>query len=320
MASYLTSSTLIDTIKREAMLPTNQSTFTNADFLAFANQEMKIGVVPSVLSYHQEYFVRDSDPITIVSGKSNYTVPYRAMGGKFRELFYQDTNGNLRGMSRISPDDRPYYQQSSFENNFIYFFIEGNDVVLVPPVSEAAVGSLVFSYFLRPNELVDESRVATISNIAMDTLAGTTTYTVDQIPTGFSTNVDLDLLQTRPGHATYNYDIRCTSIDSTNLTMTFLTSVVSSQAIVGDYVAFAGEAIIPQIPTDLHDYLAQRVAARCLQSLGDTNGLAAASVKLAEMEIKTGNLIDNRSEGQPQKVNNLKGLLRTGRRHRRGWY
>lgn len=316
---YLTSSTLIETVKREAMIPTNQSTFTNNDFLAFANQEMRIGLVPALMQYHEEYLVRDSDPVPLVSNQNNYAIPYRAVGGKFRGIFYQDTQGNLLTMTRIDPDNRTYFADSNLQDRFIFFFIQGNEIVLVPEVSENPVGSIIFSYYLRPNELVEETRVGTITTIAIDTGAGTTTVTLDQVPTGFSTTVDFDLLQTRPGHKTIALDVRPSSIDSTNKTMTFDSDDVPSSLIVGDYVAFSGECIIPQVPADLHDVLSQRVVLRCLQALGDKDGYGIAQSKLGEMEQKTGNLVDNRAEGEPIKINNLRGVLRSSKIRNRGW-
>lgn len=327
---YLTSSSLIDTVKREGLIPASQNTFTDADFLAIANQEIRIGLVPSILQYHQEYYARDSAPVAIVSNQSNYPVPYRAVGGKLREVFYQDISGNLRAMSRISPDDRPYYQQTNFQNRFIYFFMEGNDVVIVPPVGVSPVGSLVFSYYFRPNELVDESRVSTITSISVG--ASTTVYTVDSIPqnltpfiqngvsiAGFTTSAKLDILQSRPGHKTISFDISPTAIDTTNKMITFTNTDIDTGVVVGDYIAFAGECIIPQIPADLHDVLSHRVVMRCLQALGDAQGYGIAQTKLQEMEKNTGTLVDNRIEGSPVKINNTGSLLRSSKMRRKGW-
>jgi hypothetical protein len=321
---YLTSKTLIETIVREGMFPKSQSTFVDSDFLAMANQEIRIGLVPSILQYHEEYYVRDSAPVTLVANQSAYAIPYRAIGGKFRSLFYQDTNGNLRSMSRISPDDRAYYQDSSFENNFIFFYIRGNEVVLLPSVGPNPTGSLVFSYFLRPNELVVENRTSLITNIMPGTT--TTVFTVDNIPqsltafiqdgvtlTGFSTSSKLDIMQSRPGHKTISFDVTPTSIDTTNKTITFNNSDLDSSIIIGDYISFAGECIIPQIPADLQDVLAQRVILKCCNALGDAQGSQIATGKLGEMEKNTGTLIDNRSEGNPQKINNFRGTIRSAK-------
>lgn len=386
---YLTSTTLISQVKLQGMVPTSQFTFRPADFLSIANQEMHIGLVPTILQYHEEYYVRDSDPIPIVANQSHYAIPYRAIGGKFREIFYLDTNSNLRKMTRISPDDRPYYQQSGLSENFIYFFIQGNEIVLVPNVGANPVGSIIFSYWLRPNDLIDITlnRVATIQSISNVSLNGvisnisvanptvitstvhglttgdiivisgsnsapvvdgvhtvtvldsdtftvpvsvttlgtsaswicaTTTVTVDQIPSGFSTSIDLDIMQTRPGHKTITFDVHALDINTGALTMTFSTSDFSS-AIVGDYIAYAGECIIPQAPSDLHDVLCQRVIKRCLEALGDKDGYTKANQNLQDMEMKTGNLIDNRSEGNPQKIVNRNTPLLARRMYSRNW-
>jgi hypothetical protein len=71
---------------------------------------------------------------------------------------------------------------------------------------------------------------------------------------------------------------------------------------VDDIIALPEETSIPQIPIELHSMLAQRVAMRCLESLGDVPGLQAAAAKLADMEAKTGSLIDNRVESSPMKI------------------
>lgn len=326
---YLTSSSLISTVKREAMIPTSQSTFTDADFLSIANQEMRIGLVPSIMLYHQEYYVRDAAPITLVANQSAYPIPYRAVGGKFRELFYADTNGNLMKMTRISPDNRPYFQSTSTADSYLFFYIEGNDVVLAPSVGPSPTGSLVFSFWMRPNELVSETRVGTITNIAADATLGTTTFTLSSIPANFASNVKYDVMQTNPGHKTIAFDAIPLTMDATNLTITFTTTDVQSAtlgtsvgtgAIVGDYLALAGECIIPQAPSDLHDVLSQRVVMRCLQALGDQAGYAIAQSKLKEMESALATLTDNRSEGQAVKANNVLSPLRSSKLTRRGFW
>jgi hypothetical protein len=398
---YLTSSTLLDTIKREAFIPVNQSTLTDDDLLDMANQEVRIGMMPSIMQYHQEYLVRSDTPTPIVVNQASYAIPYRAVGGKVRELFYLDNSNNLCLMSRISPDHKPYYQQSAIQNNYLHYFLEGDSVLLMPFVNSSPVGSLVFSYYMKPNELVDESRVATILTIANTNTSGaitaitaaasavitspnhgltsgniilisgsnctpvvdgfqtvsvldanrftvpitttspgtqgswtyqTTTYGVDQLPSnvtpflqggttvsGFTPSTLLDICQTLPGHKTMAYDISPLAVNSINKTITFYTPDivqyiyspnVNAAPVPGDYIAFAGEAIIPQIPSDLHDVLSQRVVLRALQALGDTQGYQIAASKLAEMEKSTATLIDNRTEGSPQKVSNLGGTLR----------
>jgi hypothetical protein len=69
-----------------------------------------------------------------------------------------------------------------------------------------------------------------------------------------------------------------------------------------DTIALPEQSAVPQIPVELHALLAQRVTMRCLESLGDVQGLQAAAAKLADMEQKTGAIIDNRVESAPIKI------------------
>ncbi len=313
MSGYFTTNSLIADIKRRAMIPSAQSTFINADFLSFINTELKIGIVPSVLNVNEEFYVYP-EIVALVTDKSSYQIPYRALGGKLRDLFYKDTNGNLFEMSRISPDDKADFQPQGLGS---FYYLQGNSVVLVPEVTDQTTGSLVFTFYIRPNDLVEESRIGVITAIATDVGAGTTTYTVATVPTGMTVNTKLDLLQANPGHKTYKYDVNATSINTTNKTITFSTSDVDSEIMVGDHIAFAGECMIPQCPSDLHSVLSQRVAARCLEALGDTQGLTNANTKLQEMEVKTIALIDHRVSGSPKKIVNRRGLLSASRIRRR---
>lgn len=315
---YYTTDLLIEQIKRKAMIPQNQQTFTQDDFLAFANEELKLGIVPSVQAVHEEFYVF-RQVVPLVPNKSSYEIPYRATGGKLRDVMYQDPNGNLLEMTRISPDDKALYQYSKVGTRFLFFYVENNNIILTPQVTDSPQGSLLFTYFIRPSDLVAESRVAVVTNIATDTNAGTTTYTVDGIPEGFSTNVKLDLLQAKPGHKIRKIDVTPAAISLNNRTITFNTADADSGMEVGDHIAFAGECIIPQCPSDLHPMLAQRCAARCLEALSDTQGLNNANTKLQEMEMKAMELIDNRVDGAPQKVANTKGLLRNSKIRRRWW-
>lgn len=322
MASFLTTSQLIDSIKRRAMIPANQSTFKTADFLAFLNEELLLGVVPSILSVHEEFFVA-KQYIPIVPNVSNYDIPDRAMGNRLRDLFFMDTQRTIYEMTRISPDDKAYFQSSQMQNRYIAFYLQGNEIIITPDVGSNPIGKMVATFYMRPNELVLETRVATISSITVDALAGTTTYVVDKIPSGMTTASKIDLVQKTGGHKTRFWELTPVAVGGTSITFNTADIVIEYSSVqdveVGDLVCFAGETIIPQIPDEMHAVLSQRVAARCLEALGDQAGLQAANAKLAEMEVKSGILTDNRCEGSPQKITSYGSLLRFSRVRRRGW-
>jgi hypothetical protein len=81
---------------------------------------------------------------------------------------------------------------------------------------------------------------------------------------------------------------------------------------IGDHVALAEQCCIPQVPSDLHVYLAQKTAERILESQGDAQGLALAQQKSKEMEFRAGTIIDNRVDESPPKLVNRHGILRSG--------
>ena len=63
----------------------------------------------------------------------------------------------------------------------------------------------------------------------------------------------------------------------------------------------------------LQPMLAQAVACRVLEAMGDNDNLRLANVKLAEMENNLFALIDQRTEGNPQKINNINGIINRSR-------
>ena len=317
MASYLKSSDLITSIKRRGALPDSDNAFSDNDYLALANEEIQLAVVPHILSYQEEYFVT-SETVDLEDNKSRYAIPERAIGNKLRDIYYIDTDENLKEMHRINPQNRTYFDglgQTTSNTPFCYY-IENNDVVTVPDIGTSVTGSIRMYYYLRPNQLVPDEEVAVIT--AINTSGSNKVYTVDAVPTAFSTSETFDLLQTKSGHKTYSMDLTSSAIDTSALTLTFLTADVSGDIVVGDYITLAGECNIPQIPDELHPLLSERVVARCLEAIGDREGLGAANAKIAEMENKSAPVIDNRVEGNPLKINNVGGLLHQGKLYRYG--
>jgi hypothetical protein len=405
---WMTSNDLIEAVKRKIAFPVSQNTFSEEDILRFANEEMFISQVPSVLQFHEEYFVyRVQTPL--VTNISRYPIPDRAIGMRLRDLMWSDSSGNYFEMTRINADDKAFFQRNIGANQAIHkFYIENNDVVLTPAVVGGPTGALNFFIFLRPNQLVKNDRarfiqsftqditvadnsaivpgdvititiatqtvqpipynipvvvgidsaatannvVAAITAAAIPGLAvalngATIICTFDDITTSFAAlnqtafsissqigfnfdattaglmaiNSKIDFMQTKPGHKTYVFDIRVRSVSGNNakvnrsdllvdLATGFGFQPLIANIQVGDYVCLAGESVIPQIPPDLHNMLAEKTAARILASLGDQAGLAMANEKIKEMEYRQGTLIDGRVDGSPQKITARHSILR----------
>lgn len=163
---YLTTDGLIASVMRRISFPANQSTFQESDIIAFLNEEMFISQVPSVLQFHQEFFVYSID-VPLVSNKTRYPIPNRAIGMKLRDIFYLDTNYNLYPMTRVNPEDKAWWQRDFDTGRQPYpYYLENNDIVLTATNIPNPAGYFRISFFIRPNQLVDDSNAATITNFS----------------------------------------------------------------------------------------------------------------------------------------------------------
>lgn len=426
---YLTSDDLVNAVKRKISMPTSQSLFTTLDILAFANEEMQISQVPSVLQYHQEYYVYNVFA-PLLTNTNNYPIPDRAVAMRLRDLFYVDESGNKHEMTRIQTEDQAYFSRNAGTNQNLHkFYLEGNDVVLAPHLISNPTGQLRFGIFIRPNQLVTNDRAATITAFAKtitidntqiavgDTLtitnfnaSGVASYYTLTVVSGitgpnqfvigatsvdtatnlsnailasgaatnvsngtpstavvtviynnltttfeslnsvnqpslslvvqvgqgvqfsaiastwqnpvtliteplFENNVLVDFLQTKAGHKIKAYDILIPANGITGLIINFSEGDVPKDLIIGDYICLANECIIPFLPPDLHNGLAERAAARILAALGDQIGLQMSTQKIADIDARQGNLLDNRVDGAPLKVTGRKSLMRFGKRN-----
>jgi hypothetical protein len=161
---WYTSQTLIQAIQRKISFPLSQNTFSTADLLAFANEELFISQVPQILTYHEEYFVF-LDMVPLTPNKLYYTIPTRSIGQRLRSVFYVDTNGNRFEMVRVNPDDKSFFQYTNGNNESAFrYYLQGNSIVLTPNSLPSPVGFIEFGYYLRPNQLVDNSQASIIQN------------------------------------------------------------------------------------------------------------------------------------------------------------
>ncbi len=315
MARHETTTTLIESAIRRAMLPVTNITFKEKDFLAFANEELDMALVPYVLSFHEDYFLTPGD-IPLVSGRSSYPIPYRAIGNKLRDVQIKDRNGNLYELTRIGVGDEPYFQYGSggvSEASLRAFSLQNNSIKLYSNIDSFSADTIVAHYYIRPNKLVSETRAMIITSLT-DLANGN--IVVDKVPVGsnnstlFSSGTVVDFIQVKSPHKCLKIDVPLTAVDSINNIISIDPTNIPQDLAVGDHILLSEECIIPQIPTDLHSMLAQRIACRCLEALGDREGLAAANAKLQEMETKGGTILDNRVDDAPKKINPRHGLLR----------
>jgi len=144
---------------------------------------------------------------------------------------------------------------------------------------------------------------------------------LSSIPNSFIQNVMFDFVQNTSPNKILHYDIRVNNINQLTGEISFVLGSIPD-VIVGSYVNLAEQSFVPNIPTELHPILAQRVAVSCLEAMGDEQNKQSAERKLATMEKDAGTFLDNRVEGAPVKIKSrhspLVNTLNTlGRRNRR---
>lgn len=410
---WLTSDDIIQTVKNRIMVPLSESTFSPDDLLNFCNEELMGSQVPSVLQYHEEYFIQRIT-VPLQQNITRYPIPNRAIGMKLRFIFYQDTQNQSYDMTRVNPNDQSFFLNNSDSAvNPYRYYVENNDIVLCIGSNSQPTGSLLMGFFMRPNQLVTNDQAAIINNfqqtitINNSTLAigdtilidnglnqdnSDTTFTIvasspgpnqfvigsnsiatatnltnainsngtytatngtpttnvvtltyfivqlsitpsnsvsmivpntqtifsNAIPSTFTNNTFYDVLQTKPGHRIINYDILVGGNAISGNTITLPPNTLPYTTLIGDYICLANECIIPQLPPELHNILAERTCARVLSALGDTEGLQNSQKMISDFETRQGNMLQNRVDGNTQKVLARKSLLHFGKNYRGG--
>lgn len=299
MAKVMTSDDLIRSLKRRALIPTDQSTFSTEDFLEILNEEMDTGILPYLIEQHEEHLVNFVELSADLEAPFEYEIPYRAIGNKLRDVALIDSGGNPYELSRASLEEISDYKSFTTIDDTGVFYMENNKVVFMSV--NASPNSKVRMYFyLRPSVLVLEKDAGRIIEISVG--ATETVLTLSNFPSDFSNNPLFDIVGSKSPNKLKKFDIQASTVNQNTKSVSIPNESLPQDLVVGDYLCEAEESPFPQIPTELHPILAQRGAVYCLESLGDTEGLGNAARKLESMEKGVTNLIENRVEGAPQKI------------------
>lgn len=303
MAFSFTADDLITSVKKRGRVPTSQTTFTNANILTLADQELEIGLLPQIMKNREDYYLHETD-IDMTAGKSQYRIPKRAIGGKVKSVCIVDTNGDETQLEKIDYENRVFYDNAANP----VFYVKNNSIVIVPePDTTLAAQTLRISYFIRPSSLVVEASAAQITSIN----TGANTVTVSAVPSTITASTPIDFVRGDGGFECLDIDVTPTNLAST----TFTFSSLPDDLEVGDYICLAGETPIPQIPAELHTVLALRVTATVLSSLGFINEMKAVQKKLEEAEEAVTHLISPRVDSNSKKIINRKSILNSRRNY-----
>lgn len=304
---------LIENIKRRCSVPTSQLLYSNADFVALANDELQGEVVPLVMSTREEYFVEEFD----VSSPSDgiIEIPSNAVGAKLRSVCYlQQTNPLV--MNNLPRIDLDVVAGVGFYNytTLAGFYVKGNNICLYPNTSVPTNTQIRLYFYKRTLVLTDDANYGQIESI--DT--NTNTIVLSYVPSGWAIGTELNAVSSVPNFAITNSSMTISAVSSPSIIVDSVTGLE-----VGDYISEAGFSAIPQVPVEAHAYLAQLTAVKVLEGLGDREGMQAAQMKAEALKEKLLVMISQRVDGSVKKIMSADGGLRRASGNRRrgfGWW
>lgn len=303
---------LIESAKDRSFVPISQSTFEDSDILRIANEEI-LRVAAKIIRQREDFFyARTTQSMT--AGKDHYLIPKAASGNALKALFWVDSGGNKRLLTRRDIDRIGEYSTNRGDSESFYF--EGDEVVLMHPPSGG--DSLLFVYSRRPNRLALTESCAKITGVS--SAGGTSTFTVDtDLTASLSTGSSVDFIRATSPFTIWSEEVAITAITATTIAVATTDVLDVDGATVEpaatDYICPTGYTNIPMLPIEFHPVLAQRMACRMLASIGDLQNLAAAKADLREIEDDALAIIKNRAESAPERPSKKRGLIR----HFRSW-
>lgn len=292
MSIDYTSTGLIENVKFRALIPSSQNLYYDADIAKLLGQELKSTIVPFIMSVREDHLVHNYDQ-DIDTTKSNYTLPARAIGNKLKDVVLLDSSGEEVGISRLTPE---MLKNISFGGTGFYFV--DDKVKIYPDCGDLGSFDLRMKYFRRPNNIILTSSAGKITIIDRVNKK----LTLDRVPSTWTTSDLFDLIKGTPSFISHGDDLVITALDSVNKQVTFSVTLPTDLA-VGDWCCEHGEAPVAQIPYDLYDLLAQRVAVKILDNIGDAEGIRSAADMYMDMKESAKILLTPRADGSPQKIN-----------------
>lgn len=306
MAVDYTTTQLIRDIKRRGSVPTNQSLFTDQDFIDTMSDCLEMRVIPNILRTREEFFVAAADT-PLVEAQRRYPLPERGVGHRVRQVQFLDSDGKVTmNLQRVEPEHGENDGGQSFSGIHHHqsgYYFEGNDIVLTNEdlTPSNSLQTLRVKYFRRPNRLALITNAGKVT--AVDT--GTGSLTLDNVPTDMTTGTKVDIIAGRPTFDSVADSEELTGAAGFAVSVSLATAANVS---IGDWVCFEGESTIAQIPKELHQILIQYSLVKVLTALGDIQGAAAAANDLDELERNLYEMLGVRDDGSRRKVVSPHGL------------
>ncbi len=312
MAETWTTSELIDDIRAQGALSSDDSAFSDANCLAAANRALKAIFVPAIRSIRAEYYVTHVDE-TIVADQAEYRIPHRSATNSVRQVFWIDSASSKHELHPATVGETVEYERTGRP---VRYAVRDDRLVLLP-TPNAALGTLRILYERRPSSLVLPSACQDITSV--DTT--TDSPAVGIILSGTEATFDdlrVDVVRCKPP---FSLAVRDALVDKKTVFaidyLQYTPNSWDSTPAVGDYMCLAGETCFPQIPVELHPMLALASAIKLLRPIDREYSLELQT----EFDIQCPRILSSltpRNQGRSQKLTNPDSMLRRGTSSRWG--
>lgn len=310
MAETWTTSELIDDIRAQGALSSDDSAFSDANCLAAANRALKAIFVPAIRSIRAEYYVTHVDE-TIVADQAEYRIPHRSATNSVRQVFWIDSASSKHELHPATVGETVEYERTGRP---VRYAVRDDRLVLLP-TPNAALGTLRILYERRPSSLVLVSSCQDITAVGVE---GSETAVILSGTESTFDNLSVDIVRCKPP---FSLAVRDATFDKqTVFDVDYLVYTPASwdtTPAVGDYMCLAGETCFPQIPVELHPMLALASAIKLLRPIDREYSLELQT----EFDIQCPRILSSltpRNQGRSQKLINPDSMLRRGTSSRWG--
>lgn len=272
---------LLTTIKTRGMVPANPGSWSDAQLLKAASDEIEKWHLPMLIDAKGEYLVKEQ-LITLVSGTASYLISYRAAAVRNaslkladgRELPLAEMPPNEQTTTRLNRNARGIPQVYAFREGYIDLY----------PVPDSTVGQLWLKWHIRPSRLVlttdcrqclnkfTDNPSPGYTRISLGTDAASATASTAQAN---SLGGLFDFVGVRNPHPIKAWDVSKQSLitGGVSTTIDFLTADLPTDLVVGaygDWLCPSQQTPQPNTLAELHSPAALRAAAAAVRSRNDT--------------------------------------------------
>lgn len=317
---------LLATVQRDALLPNNQNTYSSADMLTFLDQSASNIVVPFLTGLDQNYFLKTS-LVTVQASQSRalstgaasqfgsnpaYALPTDAVGKKLFDVAVIGTGGGICVLPQVTP-----FQAGTAGPLGAGFWVEGDQLFLFPANRFTTAQVIQIIYPAVPLKLCDDTGAPTTAEgvydaglptsaqiTAVDTTTGEVTLAV--LPASWVMDTEVNFVKGTPQFATTGTGSPALVSGSGGPLSIFVDPATlfdpagNVAVAAGDWVADAGYAPFLQMPQEAVNMVTQAAVVRLLQGLADDAGAQRAQGMYDRMEAASRQIFSPRVNDAPK--------------------